>query len=313
MWWKHVLARVCTLYVCLCLVCIRAEGCLMISEVNSDNPKLDTHEFVELFHTSGTRTVLDGYVLVLYNGKGSTAYRIVDLTGHSTDERGFFLIGSRDLSPQPAVVLPPNSIQNGPDAVALYGPGTEPFEEGEQARTAGLVDALVYTTPRGGGVEGLARVLANILTPGSPPFLEDPAVFEEDESMQRCRETEHHWAFHVAPPTPGRGNDCVPPVPTLARIDELRLGGLVTSRFVELSIATEMVAMALVVYDGQTGAIKKATDVAGSGQSSLRLLSVSIDTSGTGNTYIPDQHHLHTQSHKYIYTHSQIDSHTQIH
>ncbi|KAG5262437.1 hypothetical protein AALO_G00275130 [Alosa alosa] len=279
-WLLCGMTRVCALCVCVCLASICAEGCLMISEVNSDNPKFDTHEFVELFHSSGTRTPLNGYTLVLYNGNGNLAYRVVDLTGHSTDERGFFLIGSRELSPQPAVALPPNSIQNGPDAVALYGPGTSVFEEGDFVRTKGLVDALVYATRRGGDVEGLA----GHLTPGSPPFLEDPSLFDEDESIQRCLETEHHWAFRVAPPTPGRANNCTLPAPALARIEELRLGGLVTSRHVELSVATEMGAMALVVFDGQTGAVRKTMDIAGSGQSSLRLLSVSIDTSGTGST-----------------------------
>ncbi|KAL2078254.1 hypothetical protein ACEWY4_025939 [Coilia grayii] len=281
-WLTCVMARMtvlCACLVCVCLVCVRAESCLMISEVNSDNPKFDTHEFVELFHSSGARTSLHGYTLVLYNGNGNQAYRIIDLSGHTTDDRGFFLIGSMELNPRPSVLLPPNSIQNGPDAVALYGPDAGTFEVGEHVRAHGLVDALVYATRRGGDVEELA----SILTPRWPPFLEDPSLFEEDESIQRCLETEHHWAFHVAPPTPGRANECVPPSPTLARIEELRLGGLVTSRHVELSIATEMGAMALLAFDGQTGQVRRTADIAGSGQSS-RLLSVLIDTSGTGSS-----------------------------
>lgn len=279
----HVLAHLCVLwaYACVCIpvVSVRADDCLMISEVNSDNPKFDTHEFVELYHTSGQSTSLQGYTLVLYNGNGNTAYRVIDLTGHATNSWGFFLIGSLELTPRPGVALPPNSIQNGPDAVALFGPGAEPIEVGSLVRSEGLVDALVYATRRGADVEGLASVL----TPGSPPFLEDPAMYEEDESIQRCLETGHHWAFRVAPPTPGRSNQCEPPVPTMACIDELRLGGVVTSRHVELNIAMELGPMALLVFDGQTGEVRKTSEIGGSGQSS-RLLSVSMDTSLTGSS-----------------------------
>ncbi|XP_063076884.1 uncharacterized protein si:ch211-183d21.1 [Engraulis encrasicolus] len=258
--------------------CARAESCLMISEVNSDNPKFDTREFIELFHSSGARTSLRGYTVVLYNGNGNTAYRVIDLSEHTTDDRGFLLIGSVELSPRPAVALPPNSIQNGPDAVALYGPDAaeeeEPFEVGEHVRAHGLVDALVYATRRGGDVEELASVL----TPGSPPFLEDPSLFEEDESIQRCRESAHHWTFLVAPPTPGRANDCAPPAPTLARIDELRLAAGLT---VELNIGTETGAMVLVVTDAQTGRVMATSDIPGSGQSS-RTLSISLEPEWTG-------------------------------
>ncbi|XP_028825414.1 uncharacterized protein LOC114784298 [Denticeps clupeoides] len=246
------------------------DSCLMISEVNSDNPKLDTQEFVELYHSSAARASLDGYSLVFYNGNNNLAYRVLDLRGHATDDRGFFLIGSVDLRPRPSISLPPNTVQNGPDAIVLYGPGASSIREGSLVQAHGLADVLVYATRRGGG----AGELAAVLTPGSQPFIEDAAALDEDESIQRCWETEHHWAFRLAPPTPGRANTCSPPGPAPARIEELRLGGPVKSRHVEVSVSNLTVAMVLVVYDGRTAVVRGSADVTRAGE----VNSVTIDT-----------------------------------
>ncbi|CAL8379590.1 unnamed protein product [Gadus morhua 'NCC'] len=153
---------------------LAADPCLIISEVNADNPKLDTTEFVELYHTGGQRAPLDGYTLVFYNGNGNVAYKVLDLKGHATDERGFFLVGSVDLRPKPSILLPPNTVQNGPDAIALYRSGAARYAEKMNATAVGLVDAVVYMTRWTSGAE----VLAEALTPGQRPFVEDEAGHE---------------------------------------------------------------------------------------------------------------------------------------
>ncbi|XP_039416361.1 uncharacterized protein LOC104684914 isoform X2 [Corvus cornix cornix] len=178
------------------------EHTLLINEVNADSPGVDTAEFVELYHTSGQAARLDGYYLVLYNGNGNRAYKVLNLQGKVTNSQGLFLIGSSSLNP--ALVIPRNTIQNGPDAIALYyGKGN--YKEGMSVTSYGLVDALVHKTKKTDRADTLVRVL----TPGREAFLEDPTFRAVDESIERCRGADSQWIFQVAVPTPGRENHCI--------------------------------------------------------------------------------------------------------
>ena len=58
---------------------------------------------------------------------------------------GNLLIGNAQVSPSPAIVIPDNTIQNGPDGVALYLGNDTDFPFGTTAVAANLVDALAYT------------------------------------------------------------------------------------------------------------------------------------------------------------------------
>ncbi|CDQ62282.1 unnamed protein product [Oncorhynchus mykiss] len=261
--------------VCLsvCLVAsVKGDHCLLISEVNADNPKLDTTEFVELYHTGGQRASLDGYTLVFYNGNGNIAYKVLDLKGHTTDDRGFFLVGSVDMQPKPAIPLPPNTVQNGPDAIALYHTSTTRYGEKMNATAVGLVDAIVYMTRRSGGAE----VLAEILTPGEPAFVEDEGAHEGDESIERCLVSGENWGFQVALPSPGQRNRCTPSGSSAAtmRISELKLGGGKVDGFVELSESQAAGPLVLLVLDGRTETISASVDVSNSREG---LLSITID------------------------------------
>lgn len=178
------------------------EHTLLINEVNADSPGVDTAEFVELYHTSGQTARLDGYYLVLYNGNGNRAYKVLNLQGKVTNSQGLFLIGSSSMNP--ALVIPKNTIQNGPDAIALYyGKGN--YKEGMSVTSYGLVDALVHKTKKTDRADTLVRVL----TPGREAFLEDPTFRAVDESIERCRGADSQWIFQVAVPTPGRENHCI--------------------------------------------------------------------------------------------------------
>ncbi|XP_049616125.1 uncharacterized protein si:ch211-183d21.1 isoform X1 [Syngnathus scovelli] len=261
---------------CLLLAApIRGDPCLIISEINADNPKLDTSEFVELYHTSGQRSSLDGYTLVFYNGNGNVAYKVLDLNGHSTDDRGFFLVGSVDMLPKPAILLPPNTVQNGPDdAVVLYHTSAARYVEKMNVTSMGLVDAIVYTTRKTGGAE----VLADILTPGELAFVEDESALEGDESIERCLLSEDRWGFRVSAPSPGQRNNCTPSAVPLSRpvITELKLGGGQVDGFVELMSPSEAGPFVLVVLNGKTDRVSVSLNVNAS-TSRNGLISMIVD------------------------------------
>lgn len=243
----------------LTLICLFKDTtpCLIISEVNCDNPKLDTQEFVELYYDGTNPTSLDGYTLVFYNGNGDVAYRVIDLTGHHTDQRGFFLVGSAELNPRPAISLPPNSVQNGPDAIALYGPNWAPVPEGGHVSGVGLVDAIVYTSRKSSeGADGLASVL----TPGSVPYLEDESALEGDESIQRCWESGNLWTFSTGAPTPAWVNHCPPPTPGHIWISEVDISGSERRGVVELSVGKANGSFTLVLYDVTTDLISLSVE-----------------------------------------------------
>ncbi|KAM9305484.1 uncharacterized protein PAF06_014044 [Gastrophryne carolinensis] len=180
---------------------INLEGRLLISEVNPDNPSHDIAEFIELRHTSGQNVSLDGYTLVFYNGKTNLAYKVINLSGYSTDRKGFFLIGS--LKVRPRIILPSNTIQNGPDAIALYF-GTGSYKESMPVTRDGLVDALVHKSKSNDPVD----FLVNALTPGVEAFLEDASFHPEDESIGRCLDMDGQWTSHLMLPSPGSENHC---------------------------------------------------------------------------------------------------------
>lgn len=243
----------------LVLMCIFKETtqCLIISEVNCDNPSLDTHEFVELYNDGTNPTSLDGYTLVFYNGNGDLAYRVIDLSGQKTDQRGFFLVGSSELTHRPAISLPPNSVQNGPDAIALYGPNWDPVSVGTHVSGVGLLDAVVYTSRK--SAEG-ADGLASVLTPGSVPFLEDEAALEGDESIQRCWQSDNLWTFYTGPPTPAWVNHCPPPTPVNVWINEVDLSGPDRRGLVELNVGKANGSFSLVLYDVTTDLISLSVE-----------------------------------------------------
>lgn len=121
---------------------------VVISEIDPDTPSTDVLEFIEL-HSSTPNYNLDGLVLVFFNatssGTGTTSYYAIDLDGYSTDINGNFLIGNAAVSPSPAIVIPNNTIQNGPDGVALYMANATDFPLGTVATATNLVNALAYT------------------------------------------------------------------------------------------------------------------------------------------------------------------------
>ncbi|CAM5087099.1 unnamed protein product [Natator depressus] len=242
----------------------KTEHSLLINEINADNPGEDTSEFVELYHTSGREALLDDYHLVFYNGNGNQAYKVLNLQGKVTNNQGFFLVGSSTVKPQPSVILPKNTIQNGPDAIALYyGKGN--YQEGMSVTSDGLVDALVHKSRK----NDRADMLLNVLTPDRDAFLEDPSFRTTDESIERCHGEGSQWIFQVAMPTPGKDNHCIPSSQLNASAVLISEVHAVTSpgesEFIELQgpPSTALRDLVLVLIEGQTKEVYFFMDIYG--------------------------------------------------
>lgn len=172
---------------------------VIINEVDSDTPGVDTQEFIEL-KTPTPNTSLQGHVLVLFNGSnsgGDSSYFALDLSSFTTDFNGLFVLGGPELSPSPNFNLPQNFIQNGADAVAIYQGTESDFPEGTLATDENLVDAFVYGTS-----DPDATGLLNLLN--ETEQIDENANGDGDtESMQRNND----GTWFVGTPTPRVPND----------------------------------------------------------------------------------------------------------
>lgn len=178
---------------------------LIINEVDADTPGSDIAEFIELFDGGVGNTPLDNVVVVFYNGSSDQVYRAVDLDGFTTNEAGFFLLGSASLTPAPDFVLPNSSLQNGADAVALFAGEAADFPNGTPLTTELLVDALVYDTD-----DADDAGLLQLLNAGQPQINENEEDNKDGHSMQRLPNgsggERNSNTYRVITPTPGSIN-----------------------------------------------------------------------------------------------------------
>jgi hypothetical protein len=173
---------------------------LFINEVDSDTPGADALEFVELYDGGIGEFSLDGIALVFFNGNLATPYAAFDLDGATTDEDGFFVIGNLSV-PGVDRVFPNGTLQNGPDAVALYR--GNPSDIGS-VTTFGLLDALVYDTG-----DPNAPALLPLLLPGEPQVDENASGTSATVSMSRMPDGGVPRAtsgYLLRPPSPGERN-----------------------------------------------------------------------------------------------------------
>nr|XP_014428363.1 uncharacterized protein LOC106731912 [Pelodiscus sinensis] len=154
------------------------------------------------------------------------------------------------------IVLPPNTIQNGGDAVALYHSTTRTYSMGMAVTEAGLVDAVVYKSRASDRADKLLKVL----TPGQSILYEDNSHSSQDESLSRCNSQSPrlHSSFQVTVTTPFGENACAnasapAPAPALL-LNELSLANG-TALFVELKgkPGAPLRGYTLVFYSGQDG------------------------------------------------------------
>ncbi len=179
---------------------------MLINEVDADTAGVDKAEFIELFDGGEGTISLDGLCLVLFNGADDRSYKVFDLDGYATDGRGYFLLGNSAVSGV-GVVFADGTLQNGPDAVALYSGDAADFPAGSAVTSEGLLDALVYST----GSEASAGLLP-LLHSGETAVDEDGRGAKDDHSNQRCPNgaggQRRTGAYRQNQPTPGAGSSC---------------------------------------------------------------------------------------------------------
>lgn len=190
-----------TLFVTLLVFVSSLQAQLVINEVDADQAGSDTAEFIELYDGGSGNTSLDGFVIVLYNGSDDASYRVIDLSGQTTNAGGFFVVGNPGV-PNVSIEIEPGGsgvFQNGPDAVALFQSSPDDFPNDTPITTEGLIDAVVYGSNDNDDFE-----LLDGLTPGELQ-LDDT----REESMSRIPDGGDAFAsstYALQAPTPGIAN-----------------------------------------------------------------------------------------------------------
>ncbi len=240
-----------------------------INEVDSNQTAADSGEFVELYDGGAGETSLDGLLLVFFNGESDTSYRVVDLTGESTDASGYFVVGNAGVTPRPGIILPDNTIQNGADAVALYDASEFSLTPGVPApvTTQGLISAVVY-----GNSSADDSGLLVLLDPGQPQLDEHESGSSNEHSLQRCASNAsgplQTAGFGAALPTPWAENNC-PQDPAAVVINELdsNQAGADGREFVELydggAGKTPLDGLVLVFFNGAVNTTYFSLDLDG--------------------------------------------------
>ncbi|WP_298914184.1 ExeM/NucH family extracellular endonuclease [uncultured Roseobacter sp.] len=182
---------------------------LTINEVDADQTGSDAAEFIELYDGGVGGTPLDGYTVVLFNGNDDTAYDAFDLDGFSTDENGFFVIGSENVANVDLEAFTTNGLQNGADAVGLYLGDPADISV---ATTDNLVDALVYDTNDADDAGLLAAL-------GQTTQYNEGATNSTADAL--ARNPDGSGEFVAQAPTPGETNEVIAP-PELVKISEIQ-------------------------------------------------------------------------------------------
>ncbi|MCB0442730.1 MAG: endonuclease [Flavobacterium sp.] len=187
------------LWVCILLpFCFNAQ--VVINEIDTDTPGLDVLEIIELKSESPYFS-LDGYILVMFNGlsngTGTLSYYTIDLSGLTTDGNGIVLLGNSQVNPAPSRLFPQNTIQNGPDAIALYQDVVDAFPTDTPATSINLIDAIIY-----GNSATQATALQSALNI-SVQTNENVNSLAASQSIQR----KNDGTYEVKTPTPRANND----------------------------------------------------------------------------------------------------------
>ena len=165
---------------------------IVINEIDSDQTGTDNAEFIEL-KSDNPNMVLDGYVVVLFNGSSDESYGAYDLDGYTTDSNGFFILGNGSV---PGIDINLAALQNGEDAVAIYQDDATNFSDGTLATNNNLIDAIVYETGNDSN-SGLLSALGETIV-----YDEDANGNKDTESIQRAQD----GTYCVGAPTPNAVN-----------------------------------------------------------------------------------------------------------
>jgi hypothetical protein len=173
---------------------------VVINEVDADNPGSDNKEFVEL-KSSSPNFSLDGYVMVFFNGQtgaGTLSYFAMDLDGYVTDVNGIIHFGNSQVTPTPKLpYFPLNTIQNGPDVIAVFLGNATDYPLDTPANNANLIDAIAYSTSTSFPTTLMSTFGITICSIDNQP------LNSTSNSIQR----KNDGTYEVKPPTPGINND----------------------------------------------------------------------------------------------------------
>ncbi len=176
---------------------------VVINEIDPDTPSTDQKEFIELKSATANFS-LNGYVLVFFNASstspyaGTLSYNAIDLDGYTTDVNGNFLVGNVLLTPTPALSMLDATLQNGPDAIALYQANDTDFPLNTPATATGLVHAIAYSNTASTQPTALMTILNLTVCVN-----ENATSNAANHSIQRKVD----GTYEVKAPTPGMNND----------------------------------------------------------------------------------------------------------
>lgn len=194
-----MLKKLLCLVALICFSVVNAQ--IVINEIDPDTPSTDIKEFIEL-KTPAAFTALDGYVLVFFNGSSSgltnLSYYAIDLDGLITDGNGNILLANPQVTPSGSFVIPNGTIQNGPDAVAIYFGNAEDFPTNTAGTTTNLIDALVYSNSGTTSATALMTALNKTVS-----YNENVNGQAANQSIQRKSD----GTYEVKTPTPRANND----------------------------------------------------------------------------------------------------------
>ncbi|RNC86722.1 MAG: T9SS C-terminal target domain-containing protein [Winogradskyella sp.] len=174
---------------------------LVINEIDANDPSVDDEEFIEIKSQTANFST-DGYILVFFNGNDTSvgnnlSYLTLDLDGLVTDSNGLLVLGNRNVSPFPQILLNDGLFQNGPDGVAIYQTSPSNFPGDTPATTSfNLIDALVYDTGSNSAVD------QDLLD-----ALGETTQYFEGSNTTRSIQRQSDGTYVSATPTPRQLND----------------------------------------------------------------------------------------------------------
>lgn len=192
-----------SLFVSLFLCCFFSNAQIVINEIDPDTNSTDVKEFIEL-KSNVPNFALDGYVVVFYNAgssspySGTSSYYAIDLDGLVTDGNGIILLGNPQVTPSASFIIPQNSIQNGPDVVAVYLGSASDFPINTTAIATNLIDALAYSNSGTSSPSSLMSILGETVC-----YNENVNGLASSQSIQRKAD----GTYEVKTPTPRANND----------------------------------------------------------------------------------------------------------
>jgi len=192
-----------SLFVSLFLCCFFSNAQIVINEIDPDTNSTDVKEFIEL-KSNVPNFALDGYVVVFYNAgssspySGNSSYYAIDLDGLITDGNGIILLGNPQVTPSASFIIPQNTIQNGPDVVAVYLGNASDFPINSTAIATNLIDALAYSNSGTTSPSSLMSILGETVCHN-----ENVNGLASSQSIQRKAD----GSYEVKSPTPRANND----------------------------------------------------------------------------------------------------------